>query len=366
MPTAELAPGGEVAWVPDGPALDLTKLTFVDALTGRDMPGSQFLDRRLYTDALLVVHRGQLVFETYRNGMTALDRHINQSTTKTLTTMLAGIAVADGVLDLSSPMGALIPELAAIPAWDAITLQHVLDMSAGLDIEEHYEDPASMYWRYADAVGYYETPVERQIGALGFVQAELTRAVEPPGSRFNYASCLTNLIPMAIENAYGVPALRLLEERIYQRIGADHSALLNLDAQGRPIVEGQLNLTLRDFTRWSIPFLREGRSLTGERVVPAAWVEETFRRSDERRQAYVMTYPEEDLAFPDAQYHNQTWVLDPERRIMAMLGIHGQFSYVDLSSDLLIVGYGSFPTQTHNVLDSAQTQLWAKVTAELT
>ena len=93
---------------------------------------------------------------------------------------------------------------------------------------------------------------------------------------------------------------------------------------------------------------------------------ETFARSDVRRQAYVKTYPEEDLDFPDAQYHNQAWVLDPERRIMAMLGIHGQFSYVDLTSDLLIAGFGSFPTQTHAVLDAAQTQLWKRVTAELT
>ena len=36
---------------------------------------------------------------------------------------------------------------------------------------EHYEDAGSMYWRYADAVGYYTVPAERQVGALGFVDA---------------------------------------------------------------------------------------------------------------------------------------------------------------------------------------------------
>ncbi len=194
------------------------------------MSGSQFLDRRLHTDALLVVHHGHLLFETYRNGMTAADRHVNHSTTKTLTSMLAGIAVGEGVIDLASPMGRLIPELAAIPAWDAVTLQHVLDMSTGLDTEEHYERADSMYWRYADSVGYYEGPAEPQLGTLGFVLAELTRAVEVPGALFNYASYLTNLIPIAVENAYGIPALQLLEERIYQHLGADQSALVNVDA----------------------------------------------------------------------------------------------------------------------------------------
>ena len=48
-----------------------------------------------------------------------------------------------------------VPELAELPAWHPVTLEHVLDMATGIDLEEHYEDPESMYWRYADAVGYY-------------------------------------------------------------------------------------------------------------------------------------------------------------------------------------------------------------------
>ncbi len=28
-------------------------------------------------------------------------------------------------------------------------------MATGIDLEEHYEEPGSMYWRYAEAVGYY-------------------------------------------------------------------------------------------------------------------------------------------------------------------------------------------------------------------
>jgi hypothetical protein len=362
MPTAELLPGADAAWIPPGPAFDLTALTFVDPLTGRDMSGSQFLDRRLHTDALLVVHRGKLIYETYRNAMTEHDRHVNHSTTKTLTSMLVGIAVADGAVELTAPMGVLVPELAEIPAWRGVTLQHVLDMSAGLDTEEHYENTDSMYWRYAAAVGYYWSAPEQQIGTLGFAQAELTRRIEPPGWRFNYASYLTNLIPIAIENACGRPALEMLEERIYQHLGAELSALLNVDRQDHPIVEGQLNLTLRDFARWSMPFAREGLSLTGKRVVPSDWIDQTFARSDERREAFLRSESSEVFDFPDVQYHNQAWVLDPGRRTMAMLGIHGQFSYIDLTSDLMIVGYASFPTQTHGVLTASMVQLWAKVT----
>lgn len=365
MPSAELLPTGGPAWLPEGPGLDVDRMAFVDPLTGRPMDGAQFLDRRMYTDALLVVHRGRCVYETYRNGMEPSDRHVNHSTTKTLTTMLVGIAVGDGVLDVSAPVPELVPELAAVPAWSAITLQHVLDMAAGLDTDEHYEDPESMYWRYADAVRYYDPPAGPEIGVLGFAVGELTRVLEPPGTRFNYASYLTNLLPIAVGNAYGRSPIDLLEERIYSRLGAQEPALLNLDALGNAIVEGQLNLTLRDFARWGMPFLREGVSLTGERVIPTDWIDATLEPSLARRAAFACSDYRDTFPFPGIEYHNQAWILDPRRRIMAMLGIHGQFCYLDLGLDLMIAGYSSFPDQVHPMMGAAMTQIWSRISEEL-
>ena len=50
----------------------------------------------------------------------------------------------------------------------------------GLDLEEHYEDADSMYWRYADAVGYYAVPAERQRQHAGVRHvASSTRTAEP-------------------------------------------------------------------------------------------------------------------------------------------------------------------------------------------
>ncbi len=362
MPSIELLPDGDPAWMPEGPSLDVDALVIDDPLTGRPLSGAQFLDRRLCTDGLLVVHRGACVYETYRNGMLPGDRHVNHSTTKTLTSMLVGIAVGEGVIDVDTPMADLIPELAEIPAWSQITLQHVLDMASGLDVEEHYEDPGSMYWRYADAVGYYEKDDTRpRQGVLGFAVTDLTHLIEPPGSRFNYASYLTNLIPIAVGNAYGIDPLALLEERIYQHLGAEAPALLNVDDHGRGIVEGQLNLTLRDFTRWAWPFRDGGRALTGDPVIPPAWIEETLRASESLRAAFQRSDYVDSFPGPHTQYHNQAWILDPNAGVMAMLGIHGQFCYLDLPRDLMIVGYSSYPDQTHPLMGASMFALWDAV-----
>lgn len=362
MPSVELDPHGPMTPIPRGATLDVGAMTFTDPLTGRGLSGEQFLDRRLFTDALAVVHDGRLVYETYRNGMTESDRHVAHSCSKTLTTMMVGIAVEDGKLDLSSPISELVPELAALAAWEPVTVQHVLDMATGIDLEEHYERADSMYWRYADAVGYYGGPPDRRVGALAFVVAELTRAIEPPGVRFNYGSYLTNLLPLAVAHAYGVPAVDLYEDRIYRHLGAERPALVNVDSLGNPIVEGQVNLTLRDFVRWGHLLADQGRSLTGDQVVPARWVDDTYAPSAGRAAAFGRGESAE--AFPGAEYHNQTWVLEPGR-VATMLGIHGQFCWVDRRTRTMIVGFSSYPVQTHALLSATQRELWTTVRAAL-
>jgi CubicO group peptidase (beta-lactamase class C family) len=363
MPSVELETGGSVAsWAP-GPSLDVGALTFSDPLTGRALTGDQFLDRRLYADALAVVHDGRLVHETYRNAMTETDRHVAHSCSKTLTTMMVGIAVEEGLLEVSRPIREYVPELAALPAWDAVTVEHVLDMATGVDLEEHYEDPASMYWRYAEAVGYYGGPSEGRAGTLGFALAELTRAVEPPGLTFNYGSYLTNLLPIALAHVYGVPAVELYEARIYRHLGAERPALVNVDVVGNPIVEGQVNLTLRDFARWGHLLANEGRNLAGDQVVPAAWVDDTFAPSPTRAAAFARGAYGDSM--PGVEYHNQTWVLEPGR-VVAMLGIHGQFCWVDRETRTMVVGFSSYPAQTHPLLSAAQGELWSTVRRALT
>jgi CubicO group peptidase (beta-lactamase class C family) len=363
MPSVELDPGGPPKPLPTGPALDVAALTFQDPLGSGTLSADQFLDRRLFNDALAVVQDGLLVHESYRNGVTETDRHVAHSCSKTLTTMMVGIAVEEGMLDPERPMSAYVPELAAIPAWEPITLQHVLDMATGLDLEEHYEQPDSMYWRYADAVGYYTTPPERQIGTLAFAVAELVRTAEPPGTGFNYGSYLTNLLPLAVAHAYGVPAVELYEERIYRHLGAERPALVNVDAVGNPIVEGQVNLTLRDFVRWGLLLLDEGRSLDGTQVIPRAWVEDTAHPPE----ACVAAFARGDYgdAFEGAAYRNQTWVLEPGR-VVTMLGIHGQFCWVDLESRTLIAGFSSFPDQANELLTATLQELWSTVRTALT
>lgn len=359
MPTAVIDPTAPLQPLPLGPTLDLAELRLHDPLLDRPIDTASFLERRLFNDALLIMRRGRVIHESYRNGLGPSDLHVVHSVSKSLTTMMVGIAVGEGRLDPGAPIGHYVPALRSLPAWAPVTLQHVLDMATGIECDEDYLNPASMYWRYAHAVGYAGGG-EQAEGALSFLLGNLNRTCEPPGERFNYASYLTNLLPLALEQAYGVTALELYAERIYRHLGAEHRCEINVDSQRLPIVEGQVNLTLRDLTRWAALYLNGGRSLAGQSLVPNDWIEASIAPHAGRRAAFVRGGAAE--VFAEAQYGNQCWVLEPAQRRFAFLGIHGQFAYFDLPAELMIVGLGSFPIQVAPVMRNCLDQLWTEVT----
>jgi len=127
------------------------------------------------------------------------------------------------------------------------------------------------------------------------VLRDLTRRSDEPGTRFNYASYLTNLLPIAVQRTYGAPVLELLKQRIYRHLAAEQPAPLNLDSTRLPIVEGQANLTLRDFARWGHLLLDGGRTIDGRQIVPEAWIAQAFTPDPAQTQAFARGESAESL-----------------------------------------------------------------------
>ena len=127
-------------------------------------------------------------------------------------------------------------------------------------------------------------------------------------------------------------------------------------------MEGHVNLTLRDFARWGNLLLDEGRSLTGDQVIPQQWVEDTYTPSIPRAAAF--TKGDYANAFPRGEYHNQAWVIEPGR-VVTMLGIHGQFCWIDRETRTMIVGFSSFPDQANALLIATLQGLWSTIRGAL-
>lgn len=358
--------GNETLALPQGnKPLNVEQLPFNDPLMqGRMITGEQLLNRRIFNDGLLVMHNGEVVHESYRNGMTPTDRHVIHSCTKSLCAMQVAIAIEQGLIDASAQLTFYLPEFLQHQAWHGVTVQHVLDMQAGIEYNEDYTNPNAHYWSYARAAGYYPPKAgEQAIGAKAWALQNLNSRAHLPGSCFSYNSCLANVLGMVLEQVYQKDLAEIFENLLYQHIGAEASGYFNTDPQGFAITEGQLNLRLRDFARVAFLMINKGKTLSSEQLLPNAFIQDLIKPDDVYKQAYQALTP--DRLFTNAQYKNQFWVLNPEQQQFAMLGIHGQFAWFDLSKELMIVGMGSYPVQDGELLMLSLNELWQTIAAKL-
>jgi CubicO group peptidase (beta-lactamase class C family) len=87
---------------------------------------------------------------------------------------------------------------------------------------------------------------------------------------------------------------------------------------------------LRDYARLALLLSHDGR-IGDKQVIPKAWVLEATTVPADR--------PDLQLVWPDTRfgYGYQTWVFDGERRMFALIGVHGQAIYVDPTNRLVLV-----------------------------
>ena len=93
-----------------------------------------------WTDAVVVLHDGQIVFEQYFNGMTAETPHLLMSVTKSVVGCIAGILVEQGLLDPDKQASTYVPEIVG-SGYDGATVRHLLNMRTGVAFREEYTNP---------------------------------------------------------------------------------------------------------------------------------------------------------------------------------------------------------------------------------
>lgn len=83
--------------------------------------------------AVLVLHRGELAYERYDNGWSALRPHMLASGTKSFSGVIAMMAVQDGLMSLDEPACETLTEWKEDPRKSKITIRHLLTLSSGLN-----------------------------------------------------------------------------------------------------------------------------------------------------------------------------------------------------------------------------------------
>ena len=285
------------------------------------------------TRALLVMHGGRVVAERYADGYDADTRFVSWSMAKTVTAVMIGMLVSDGLLRLDES----VPE----PRWNRpgdaraeITLRQLLQMRSGL---RHTE---------AGAVPYESSEVrmlfmDGRDDMADWATAETLEA--EPGSKFEYSSNTTVIladIAARVLTDSKDPEIRrqavdtYLRTRIFAPLAMD-SVVAEYDASGTLIGGSLMHATARDWARFG-EFLRNKGSYRGSQLVPRRWVE-------------FMTSPSPRSEF----YGAQTWLnrdsgIDRDdtqadrgpATMFAAIGHMGQYVLVSPDQKLTVVRLG--------------------------
>ena len=314
---------------------DLDGVQFQVLGTGQTLSWAEALPAT-YTDGIVVLHQGRIVYERYFGALRPEGQHLAMSVTKSFFGLLGASLIADGKLDENAKVGALVPELKDSAFGDA-TVRQLLDMQTGLKYSENYADPNAEIWSHVRAGSVMPRP-PGYAGPQSFYEFLQTVKKEGEhGAAFAYKTVNTDVLGWVIRRVTGQGVGDYLSERIWSRIGAEQDAYFAIDTVGNEFAGGGLNTGLRDLARVGEMMRMDGR-FNGQQIVPKAVIDDIRRGGDRAKFA-----PAGYALLPGWSYRNMWWVSHNEHGAYMARGIHGQSIYVDPKAQMVIARYASHP-----------------------
>lgn len=288
------------------------------------------------TRAVLLLADGKVAAERYSDGYDSETRFISWSMAKTVTAVLVGMLVADGLLSAEAPAPVPMWQRSGDPRAD-VTLEHLLQMRSGLRHTEAGDPP-------------YESSEVRMLFLDGRDDMARWAKEQPleavPGDIFEYSSnttvILADIAANALTDSSDPDARRLavanyLEERLFGPLGMT-SMVAEYDASGTLIGGSLMHASARDYAKFG-EFLRAGgRAPGGEQLVPSGWVEKMLTPSPASAHYGYQIWlnrPEPNLKWPHPLFPDRA-----PQNLFSLIGHMGQYVLVSPTQKLTLVRLG--------------------------
>ncbi|MCC8981304.1 serine hydrolase domain-containing protein [Bradyrhizobium acaciae] len=336
LPTSNVWRGdGAASPLPRAERSDIDAVTFQPFGQSGTMTWAESLAAN-YTDAIVVLHRGKIVYERYFGVMSPHATHIAMSVTKSFFGTLGATLVAEGKLDEKALVSQYIPELKDTAYGDA-TVRQVLDMTVGVKYSENYADPKAEIFDHVRAGGLVPRPpgYSGPTSFYGFLKT--LKKEGQHGEAFAYKTVNSDVLGWLIRRGSGKTVGELLSERIWQKLGMEQDAYMLIDSEGTEFAGGGLNATVRDLARFG-EMMRLDGAYNGQQIVPKAVVDDIRnggRKSDFEKAGYK--------TLPGWSYRDMWWVSHNEHGAFMARGVNGQAIYVDPRAGMVIARFGSHP-----------------------
>lgn len=335
----ELVPTAEIRATAEEPETALALSPLLDTPLETGLAGTTnaraFLDYA-HTDAFVLMKGGRIVAEHYAPHAQVNARHIVFSISKSLTALVSAVLEEQGVIDPDSPVVSLIPE-AEGSAYGDCSYRDVLDMRVSLDFDEAYLDKNGAFARYRRSTLWNPSEAGAPVETLTEFLMTIQKADRPHGGPVFYASPNSDLLGILIERATGRRYVDLFSDLLWKPLGAKNHALVSVDGAGTARSAGGVCVTARDLARVG-QMLLDGGIANGRQVVPAAWVDDMKTAGDPG--AWAASRP---TMLPNGRYRSKWYQTGEPDGAFCAIGIHGQWLYVDPSTETVIVKLSSQP-----------------------
>jgi len=215
-----------------------------------------------------------------------------------------------------------------------------------VSFDEAYLNQDGDYARYRRATLWNPAVEGRAAETLFAFLMTLKKDAHPHGGAHFYASPNSDLLGILVERASGERYADLMSRRLWKPLGARNHASVTVDAAGSARAAGGISMTARDLARIG-EMLRLGGQVQGHQIVPKAWFTDMLTQGD--HQSWVDGDPN---FLPNGRYRSQWYQSGEADGAFCAIGIHGQWLYVDPSTETVIVKLSSQP----NPLDDEMKQ----------
>jgi len=268
-------------------------------------------------DSLLIAMNNDLVLEEYFAGWVREDIHDLRSATKSITGLLAGIAIDQQLLRLDTPV---YPHFRTYypttdnwtPDKNHIQLKDFLNMSSGHACND--DDPKSpgneeKMYRYRDWVKFIlDLPIARR-----------------PSVWFSYCTGGVQVVARMIENVSGMSLSAYARNSLFESMGISNYQW-SVTGSGRTEGSGHIYMRSRDMLKLGLLVLNSGQ-WNGQQLVSAQWIEQLhqpfydfygnfwWHRNFEPADG---SYPKTDAIYASGNGGQQIWIFSGLQLIVVL------------------------------------------------
>ena len=299
---------------------------------GTSLPFNEFL-KQTDTNAFIVIRNGVMSFEWYKEGVTQSTQLPSYSVAKTMTSIMIGQLINQGKIKESDKFIDYFPNLKTGTSFDLVTIEHLLDMKAGVGVSDNYPSGPTG-WGVAIAQMYASTDVD------WFLKNNRKMAFEP-GTDSEYRSVDTMMLGMIIKKVTGNRIADYFSENVWQLVGAKYPATWNVDRiGGTEKTFCCFNASAIDYGRIGMLLLNGGYA-GPNKIIDNKWL---------NRMSTPVTTLDRDWGYAAQVWH-------PYPNTSLALGLHGQFIFVNPATRTVIVKLSDNPTDSDHESDTAKVLL---------